>query len=157
LPEYKVSIYLKYAKLELPVLERAKMVMRNAPSVAKIDFAQPARTRRTDPLKLLTGQVGHRIAREGREGEPRNLAVRTAVEVALRIDLVEGRHTVAEVVDIAGLVEVLHTGREAGRHTAAAAEEHRMGAVGRTVAVVGRRMEVVAHTAVAVEVHRNLV
>jgi hypothetical protein len=157
LPEYKVSIYLRYAKFELPDLQRAKMVMRNAPGLAGIDFAQPTRTRRTDPLKILTGRVGHRIAREVQEGEPRNLAARTAVEVALRIDLVEERHTVAEGVDIAGLVEVLHTGREAGRHTAAGAEEHRMGAVGRTAAVVGRRMEVVAHTVVAVEVHRNLV
>jgi hypothetical protein len=93
---------------------------------ARIDFTQQARTRRTNSLKLLTGQVAHRIAREDQEGEPHNLAVRTAVEVALRIDLLEGRHTAAEGADTAGLVEVLHTGQEAGRHTAAGAEEHRM-------------------------------
>ena len=94
--------------------------------------------------------MGHRTA-QGQEGERRSLAVHTAVEVALRIDLVEGRRTAAGVEDIAGLVEVPHTGQEAGRRTAAVVEERHTQAAGRTAAaVVGR------HTEVAVEVRRNL-
>jgi hypothetical protein len=108
--------------------------------------AHLARTTRIGVFRLLTEQVGHRTV----QGERRSLVVHTAAEVALRIDLVEGRRTAAGVEDIVGLVEVLHTGREAGRRTAAGVEERRMQAVGRTAAVVVGR-----HTEVAVGVRRN--
>lgn len=99
----------------------------------------------------LAEQVGYRTVQEDQEGERRSLVVHTAVEVALRIDLVEGRRIAAGVEDIVGLVGVLHTGREAERRTAAGVEERRMQAVDRTAAaVVGR------HTEVAVEERRNL-